>query len=110
VAFWDKWFSGKESAASPTPAPASQNFVAPAPGPASGMSALQLAVMTGDRETVKLLLDVGGNVQVFNQAAADDFIAATGAAGPAISIPGTEPPETDDDIKVRKPLTFKRKS
>ena len=69
-----------------------------------GMTPLHLAVMTGKRDVIKALLDVGGKVD-FNT------VAVTPAEDAAPTIPPTIAPEADSggDIEIRKPLTFKRK-
>lgn len=125
MAFWDKWFAKDEEAkpAATLIDPAVDNLMS---GNAAlgdlakvqallaagadinakdtgGFSPLHVAVMTGDRDTIKALLDVGGKVD-FNMAAPK----AEGIA-PAVPAPG-DPVATDEDIKVGKPLTFKPKA
>jgi len=60
-----------------------------------GMTAIQLAVMRGDRDTVSALLDMGGKVDFNSAAPAPEAAAAVEPVG--------------GDIEIRKPLTFKKK-
>lgn len=125
MAFWDKWLSENKSdvtapaSALSTPAVDNRMSSAVAQGdPAKvqallaagadinqkdtgGMTALHLAVMTGNRDVIKTLLDVGGKVD-FNT------VAVTPAEDAAPTIAPEAAPDTGD-IEIRKPLTFKRK-
>ncbi|MEZ0259967.1 MAG: ankyrin repeat domain-containing protein [Alphaproteobacteria bacterium] len=107
MAFWDKLIGKNEKIVPGVKVPPDNNLATVkaliAAGAdvnvkdTGGMTALHLAVMTGERDAIKALLDVGGAVD-FNNVAA----------------PGTpaEPPSAvalSGDIEVRKPLTFKRK-
>lgn len=125
MAFWDKWFADnkaditKRNQPSPLIDPAVDNLMSgnPALGDLAkvqallaagadvnrkdtgGFSPLHVAVMTGNRDTIAALLDMGGKVD-FN----------TVATTPVAEAPVPEAAAGGGDIEIRKPITFKHKA